>query len=248
MRELGEEVVHRCGGWAGEEVFPAFAQLWPRWRPAIGVAAARGILCFGPNRGNQVTYLRTDRWLPGFTMPDDGAAALREVARRYLRGYGPATPAQFARWLGMLPGAASEVFSALEPREVEVDGRPAWLPPDVEAPPAGAGGARVRLLPHFDAYLVGCHPRPLVFPGPASERALHNGAAGPVPALLVDGMVAGVWQHRRSGRAVDLTVEPFIELDAAQRAELAAQAERVGEIMQATPRLTVGPVQVRRHL
>jgi hypothetical protein len=104
------------------------------------------------------------------------------------------------------------------------------------------------LLPHFDAYLVGCHPRPLVFPGAAAERALQRGQAGTVPALLVDGTVAGVWWHRRSGRTLRIEVEPFVTLDGAQRDELHVQAQRVGEIMEATPTLTLGPVETRPHL
>nr|BFE79085.1 hypothetical protein GCM10020093_016860 [Planobispora longispora] len=67
----------------------------------------------------------------------------------------------------------------------------------------------MRLLPYFDAYAVGCHPRETVFPGRAAERALAGGQAGCFPVLLVDGVVAGVWHQRRSGRRIDITVEPL---------------------------------------
>ena len=58
----------------------------------------------------------------------------------------------------------------------------------------------VRLLPYFDAYVVGCQPRELLFPGRAAERALAGGQAGNYQVLLIDGVVAGVWHQRRSGR------------------------------------------------
>ena len=247
--ELGDAVIRDTGPWAADEVYPAFGQYWQRWRPAIGVAAQRGELVFGPNRGNQVTYLRTDRWLPGFSMPSDGAGALATVAARYLSTYGPATPAQFAQWLGMQPSAATTLFDtlALDPVEVEgsVNGGTAWLPAGSSlrscTPP-------VRLVPHFDAYLIGCHPRPRVFPGVASTRALSGGAAGPVPALIIDGVVAGVWQHRRTGGKVAVTVEPFAPLRRRTLAAVEAQVERIGEIMQARPTLTIGEVTARAHL
>jgi hypothetical protein len=251
-RELGSHVVRRVGDWAGEEVFPAFGQLWPRWRPAIGHAAAAGVLCFGPNRGNQVTYVRVDQWLDDTGPAIDGPTALAEVARRYLSAYGPAGPAEFAQWIGMLPDAAARLFTSLAGSlagslvEVDFEGRPAWLPAGSEV--SGPAPGSVRLLPHFDAYLIGCRPRSRVYPGQAGERAVHRGAAGQVPALLIDGVVAGVWRHRRSGRKVALTVEPFVELSRAQHDELAAQARRVGSIMEATPALTIGPVEVRPHL
>lgn len=235
--ELGTEVVRRTGPWAADEVYPAFGERWPRWRPAIGVAAARGLLVFGPNRGNRVTYRRAD---PALVLPG-GEWALGQVALRYLRSYGPATPAHFAQWLGMLPGAATALFRTLDLERVADGYRPAgWSPPP--------GARPLRLLPHFDAYLIACHPRPAVFPGRAATRALSGGAAGPVPALLVDGTVAGVWHQRRSGRRLALTVEPFAPLDAGGLAAVHAQADRIGEIVEATPTVTIGEVTARAHL
>ena len=98
--ELGEEVVARTGPWAGERLMPAFQDLWPRWRQEIGTAANRGVLCFGPNRGPKVTYTSPRRWLSGFA-PAPREEALAGVLRRYLYAYGPASPQQFGRWLGV---------------------------------------------------------------------------------------------------------------------------------------------------
>jgi hypothetical protein len=106
----------------------------------------------------------------------------------------------------------------------------------------------VRLLPYFDAYAVGCHPRARVFPGRAAARALSGGAAGPVPVLLVDGVVAGVWHQRRAGRRLLLTVEPFVPLTARQRRGLDEQAARLGEVLEGTPEVTIGEVMARKHL
>jgi hypothetical protein len=83
--------------------------------------------------------------------------------------------------------------------------------------------------------------------GAPAERALAGGQAGNFPVLLVDGVVAGVWHQRRSGRRVDVTVEPFGRLTAARRRELDAQVQRVGEVLEATPRLTVGTVTAGPH-
>jgi hypothetical protein len=101
--ELGEEVARRVGAWATEAVSPAFGSQWPRWQTTIGAAANAGVLCFGPNQGSKVTFVRPDQWLSGWE-EIDGATALREVFRRYLWAYGPATPRDFAQWFGMPPG------------------------------------------------------------------------------------------------------------------------------------------------
>ena len=70
-----------------------------------------------------------------------------------------------------------------------------------------------------------------------------------MPVLLVDGVVGGIWRHCRSGRKVAITVEPFSgTLAAKHRRELAAQVDRVGEILQAATDLTIGPVTIGSHL
>jgi hypothetical protein len=105
----------------------------------------------------------------------------------------------------------------------------------------------VRLLPYFDAYVVGCHPRERLFPGPAAERALAGGQAGNFPVLLIDGVAAGVWHQRRSGKKIAITVEPLEELTTAQRRELDKQVVRIGEILEGKPQLTIGNVAVGAH-
>ena len=246
--ELSDAVVARAGAWAGDLVMPAFQGMWPRWRQALPLAGMRGALCFGPNRGRKVTYTSPRRWLPGFR-PAAAQPALAGLVRGYLRAYGPATPAQFAQWLGAPRRWAAELFSSLagELQQVELDGTPAWLTAGDDARPS-APPRGVRLLPYFDAYVVAGQPRELLYPGRAADRALvPSGQAGNYPVLLIDGTVRGVWHHRRSGRQLDLTVEPFGQLTARHRRELDGQVQRFGEFLGGTPRLTIGTVTVGAH-
>lgn len=245
--ELTTAVVASCGAWAGDLVMPAFGGLWPRWRQAVDTAAQRGVLCFGPNRGRNVTYTSPRRWLPGF-QPADGQAALAELLRRYLHAYGPATPAQFAQWLAAPQQWAGELFAALGDalREVAIADTRAWvLAADAGAPSTQPRG--LHLLPYFDAYVVGCHPRDQLFPGRAAARALANGQAGNYPVLLIDGVVAGVWHLRRAGRTLAIAVEPLEPLTKAQQRSLADQVERVGAILEGAPQLRIGAVTVGPH-
>jgi hypothetical protein len=247
LEELHAEVVRRAGAWAGARVMPAFQELWPRWRQAERTAAFRGVLCFGPNRGQKVTYTSPRRWLGAHTSEDPSRAG-RRVLRRYLHGYGPASPEHLARWLGGSPAWAQELFraAALDLAQVDVEGETLWmLAGDEDSQPEGAAGTW--LLPYFDAYTVGCHPRERLFPGRAADRALTRGGAGNHPVLLIDGIVAGVWHQRRSGQRLHVTVEPVRRLSAAQRAELERRVERIAEIQEATAELEIGPVSAGPH-
>ncbi|MGW3034475.1 winged helix DNA-binding domain-containing protein [Streptomyces sp. NPDC001178] len=244
--ELSEEVVARTGSWAGDRVMPAFQDLWPRWRQVLHRAGQSGALCFGPNRGRKVTYTRPPHFTP---LPPD--EAVRELVRRYLRAYGPATPQHFAKWLAAPGGWAVKLFGTLagggEVEEVVFEGeRGCWLVAgDTEFPEGRLPG--VRLLPYFDAYGIAAQPRELLFPGAAYERALAGGQAGNYPVLLVDGVVAGVWHQRRRGRRTTVTVEPLGRLTARQERELGEQVERIGEVLEAEPELVIGEVTAGAH-
>ncbi|MEU8223941.1 winged helix DNA-binding domain-containing protein [Kribbella sp. NPDC048915] len=240
--ELTEEVVRRTGEWARTPTIPAFQGAWARWRQAVHVAAHAGVLCHGPLRGRLTTYTNPHRLRPFEPMPAD--KALSELLHRYLSAYGPATPQQFARWLSVPPTTVKRYFADLP--QVELGGSPAWLAPgDEEFPDHSAED--VRLLPYFDAYGVGSFPRELLFPGGAFERATARGQAGNYPLLLVDGVVAGVWHQKKSGRTLNVTVEALRPLNRRRRRLLDTEVDRLGAILGGTPSLILGPVTVGPH-
>ena len=249
MDELSAAVTGRTGSWAADLVIPAFQGAWPRWRRAIPAAAHRGALVFGPPRGRTVTFTSPRAWRAGFVAADPDHA-LPWLLRSYLRSYGPARPADYARWLSTTPGWAAQQFdaAAAEVTEVELDGERSWLPAcevGTETPDLDLGG--IRLLPYFDNYVVASHPRRLLYPGRAAERALRTGQAGVYPVLLRDGEVAGVWHRKAVGRRATVTVEPLGRLGAGERGALRAEIERLAYVTDSPTELVVGPVTVGPH-
>ena len=245
--ELNDAIVDRTGALAAEPVMPAFQGMWPRWRAAMSTAGTRGALCFGAGRGRAATYRSPGQLLPGFR-PADAAPALGWLLRSYLQAYGPATPAHFARWLGAPREWASRLLEdhREELAPVTVEGSPAWVlrsdPDAITTEPAGA-----RLLPYFDSYVVAGQPRESLFPGAAGARALARGQAGNYPVILIDGVVSGLWHHRRSGKKVEITAELFRPAGSLQLDELAQQADRVGSFLQSEVRLALGAVDIGGH-
>jgi Winged helix DNA-binding domain len=245
--ELDEAVGDACGKWAIARVMPAFQTMWPRWRQVVSTAAARGALCFGPNRGRAITYASPRRWIPGYA-PARPDQALPALVHAYLAAFGPASAMHFARWLAVPPAWATAQFESLaeviEP--VELDGEECWVNAG-DWPVSSGSPAGLWLLPYFDAYAVGAQPRHLVFPGRAAERALARTQAGNFPVLLIDGVVAGVWHQRRAGGLIHITVEPLRRLAARQRRALDEAAERVGVVLEGQPELTIGELAVGAH-
>ena len=89
--ELTDAIETRTGPWAVERTMDAFQEKWPRWRQLTSMAAHRGVLCFGPNKGRNVTYTNPHRWLSGL-QPVEGPEAVGLLVRRYLHAFGPASP------------------------------------------------------------------------------------------------------------------------------------------------------------
>ena len=195
--ELTVAVVERAGTWAGDLVMPAFQTMWPRWRQAVGTAASRGALCFGANRGRNVTYTSPRRWQPGFT-PADGAASVAELVRRYLHAYGPATPAHFAQWLNTSRSWTGELFASMSGQldRVELDGAVGWVPSGDAAvtadPPRGVQVASLLRR-------VRCRQPPscAAVPGPGGEpRAVTQRPGGQLPGAA--GRRRGRWGLARA--------------------------------------------------
>ena len=236
--ELAAALRERLGEWIMEDAVPAFGGWMPRWQLALAPAAWNGVLAFGPNRGNNVTYVGLS------PLPEvDGRTAQQEVLRRYLRAYGPTTHVEFARWFYAEPKAARTLLESLrdELEEVNVEGWRAWR---LREPGAVQAGQSVHLLPQFDCYVVGCHPRAQLLP----ESMRSSGTAAPFNVVLVDGVVGGLWSRQRRGKRIEIRVGAFRPLTRGQQAQAAEQASRIGEILGGSVDLSFGEVEPRRHL
>jgi hypothetical protein len=158
-----------------------------------------------------------------FTLTEPGSAPPpSEAVRRFLRFYGPATPAGFAEWAGFAKAHAQRLWDEVE--LAEADG--GWILPEdaqaLESPPAAHG---VRLIPPGDPYLQKPN-RALLAPDAELRKRLFRPVASP-GAVLHDGRLAGLWRTRVKGRKVEVTVEPLGRLP---RAELDDEAQRVAHL------------------
>jgi hypothetical protein len=203
-------------------------------------------LCQGPPQGSKITLARADQWVADWKEVDP-ENALREACRRYVHAYGPAAANDFREWFTspqFKPAEARELFDSLagELEEVQVDGRRALvLSGDVEFPKLQPS---VRLLPEYDAYVMGFRERDHLVPDAvraqvaAHGRGRYEGPAG-VRFLVVDGVTAGLWQRKKRGKHIEVRVAPSKRLSRVQRAALDAEAQRVGEFLELEPDLTV---------
>lgn len=202
-------------------------------RGLLVAAGLHGRLCIAGRAGRQPAFARTDQWLGG---ADGGAveadAAAAEVVRRYLRAYGPSTRQHFAQWAGISPAHAKRSWELIgdELITVEIAGHDgasstaahalAAAADRLDDPPAAGG---VRLLSPGDPLLL-ARDRELLIPDPALRRRVWRAINGP-GVVLADGAPVALWRGRKSGRRLDVELEPLGRLTRRQLAAIETEAQ-----------------------
>lgn len=168
-------------------------------------------------------YGLAEHTVPDPDPPPTEAAGRAELVRRYLGAFGPAAAKDVASFCGWNITAARAALAGLELRRFrdEAGGELLDLP---EAPlPAADTPAPVRFLGQWDAVLLVHARRGQILPERYRPQVFARSIPQSVPTFLVDGQVAGTWRYL-DGR---IDCRPFHELDAASRAALDVEAQRL---------------------
>lgn len=194
---------------------------------AVLYVAASGMVCRGPDRDSEPTFVLLDDWLGGTArdaVPQLGAA---ELARRHLRAFGPADARDFQSWSGLRAAHARAAVEAAADGSVRVGAQTLYTA-GVTAEPATGW----RLLPAFDTALLGHRDR-AALGEPDALAAVFTGGGWIHPAVLHAGRVVSRWRWRpptkRSPGVV--AVESGADLDKDDRRALHAEASDVGRFL-----------------
>ena len=177
----------------------------------LHLVGARGVVCYGPNRGNEPTFVRADAWIPNWKdVSQEKAEEL--LLRKYLQAFGPATAADFAIWAGITLTDARAIWSRAQAKlaTVHVKG---WTA-DVfrkdlkQLVQAELKRPLVRLLPYFDTFLLGHREREHLL-AVEQRPSVYRAQGWIAPVVLVDGRVTAVWEHARQGNHLQVKVRKF---------------------------------------
>jgi Winged helix DNA-binding domain len=200
----------------------------------IGLAAMQAVLCLGPERNDgESTYVLLDDWVPPAGTPTR-EAALAELARRYFAAHGPATVDDLSAWSGLAMAEARSAVTGAKGSltDVTIQGQPGFVLKDRLRQVTAPATRQARLLPAFDAYLLGYRRRDLAV-APALQRRLQRGGGWLHPAVVVNGRAVAAWSLRKSGSRGDLRVElePTGPLTRAIRAGIEAEVADIGRFL-----------------
>lgn len=156
------------------------------------------------------------RWLE---KEPDAKADAKELVKKYLAAFGPATIADAQSWSGiknLKPAFAAlreQLMTFQDENRRELFDLPNSPRPNVDTP------APVRFLPEFDNLLLAHADRTRVIDD-AHRKIVVTKNLRILATFLVDGRVAGTWTTEKKRGAATLELTPFIKLDKKTRAAL----------------------------
>ena len=197
--DLSRRLVPTLGEWARP-------MLEHSWGGIIKLACALGHVCHGPaEKGDgegarEALFVQLAQWLGRSLEIPDGRTAMADLARRYLAVYGPATPADFKKFVGFYAGPAQQAFADLagEIVPVTLGAKKAFvlerdLPDLLSAEPAEG---QISVLGLFDPYLL-AHADTGQYLEDRFRPAVYRVAGWISPVILRQGRVVATWTHSR---------------------------------------------------
>jgi hypothetical protein len=206
----------------------------------LHLAAARGVVCYGPNNGNEPTFVRADAWISDW-QDIAGEQAEGMLLRRYLQAFGPATVTDFSLWSGISLTEARAIWERERAgfATVDVEGREAAvLREDLdELAQARLERPLVRLLPYFDTFLLGHKERQHLVTMEHRPK-VYRAQGWIAPVVLVDGRAAAVWEYTREANRLRVKVAKFGSLSRRITAAIRDEALDLGRFL-GTPEVDV---------
>jgi uncharacterized protein YcaQ len=198
-------------------------------RPAV----IEGRIVYGPPRGGETTFVRTDSWLgPQPVLELDDARV--ELLRRFLGAFGPATPHDFAKWSGVNTSEARRVFDTArrELAAVSVDGAAGWVLGDdlAELSRSELDADEVRLLGAFDSFLLAHATKEHLVDAPF-YKLVYRPQGWISPVVLRGGTIVGVWVPETAGKKTTISVELFGRATPPIRRGIEQEAEQMGAFL-----------------
>ena len=187
-------------------------------------AELHSLICSGPPRGAEHTYVLADETVPPGALDHlVGEDAQRELTRRFISGHGPASDRDLARWstltLGMIRSALDDLSAELE--HVDVGGHRLWSDPRMPSRTSRLHPAY--LLSTFDEVCLTYRETGFPRRDPTAPRArlLSEGGGG---IVVVGDEDVGVWKRVVTPKAVRVSVWGDTPLDRADHAVISTAA------------------------
>jgi hypothetical protein len=186
-------------------------------------------------------FAARNQWLPELPWdPPAEADARRELVRRYLSAYGPASVNDFAHWAGLYLRDVRPIFEGLETVPVEI---PGWkgdclLLPEYAETAASAEETLppVLLLPKYDVVTLAHKDKTRIL-DEADYKRVYKASAHVEAVVLVHGRVAATWRQKSTKTRLKISISWFRQPDRATETAVETEAESLAAFYGLRPEL-----------
>lgn len=213
-----KEICSRVRASLGDD-FGSYEKLFSGWGGVLKETSYRGLTVHAEPYGRESSFARLDNWLPSVRLDSvPEADAKRELLRKYLHCYGPASVQDFVCWSGLLAGEANKAIEesrGLKQVRVEGSDRVLWMLEndfrsmeeiDLEEP------VPPRLLPKYDSYLMGHKDRSRIIRDDVLQKVYRPIAGVVSTVVLINGRIVGTWKSKKTRKTLKIAVQPLEKL------------------------------------
>lgn len=195
----------------------------------LGYLAQTGLICFGPRKGKQQTFVLVDEWLPLSKIPAK-EEALATFALTYFQSHGPATIHDFSWWSGLTIIEARKALQSIESKLVQefVDGKTHYMLP-AKQPQKKSGQAF--LLPSYDEYFVAYKDRSAALDPKLANNIKQLGNGIFTSPIVINGLMAGYWKRRLVKDTIMVETNIFSSMNKSAIDSIETAARRYGKFL-----------------
>lgn len=185
------------------------------------------LICSGPKRGKQFTYMLVDERI-GQTENLSMEEALYELTKRFFQSHGPAQAKDFSWWSGL---TLTEVKKGIELAGEKIykeshNGKTYFF---MESKKSSTKES-VFLIPGFDEYFIAYSDRSDVL-NKNYAKELNQGGGMVSGAIIINGRMIGGWRRTFEKKSVVVTIRLFETIPEEMKEKIHQQTKRFGEFL-----------------
>lgn len=189
-------------------------------------AATKWLICFGPPTDKEETFVLLDEWVKKPKKQLSPDEQLSELARMYIRGHGPCTVDDLARWCGLWKTICKKAVDSIsnELKTIEYNGKIYYYLATLKKP---SKSDIVQLLWWFDEYFLWYKDRSIVADVVHHEKLFTTNGIF-FPLILKDWVIVWSWKRewKKDSVQFNLSPLPWIKLPAK---DLQSSAQKYAE-------------------
>lgn len=197
-------------------------------------AALNGLICFGPDRNGEPTYVLVENWLNFKPHNLTKEESLEKLVRRYLKAYAPATLLDLANWSGLPMKIINPAWKKVSKEMIEIknnDQRLYMLKKQFSPSIPTTLNSTVLLVPAYDTYLLGYKNRELILL-PSAEKDVYRGGGLLRPAILINGYIVGSWEIKHLQRRIEVRINASKEIIEPFEKQLNTEVQKIGKFLE----------------